>query len=353
MGYVYCPECGSKISDKARTCPYCGFRNAGKLIPISKMEIEEVNHSIQIANVPLFNNQYLPAYRDANRKLAEFFSNAKKVEKYAPEIYDFIKNKLNPDKQFVAQFSEKAKEMMDSGELVLNIDKKTGDYLPTIRNAESGKIFQQVRLKEIEFPQDLAPMLYNLRQQAMMQNIMDQLSTITESVEQLHVDMMDDRLSKAEAVWVSLQQATLIKDTQLRNQKLLAIQQTATESKINLQNNFKRNLERLTAPKAKAKTVGTAGNEAMIALSAISLLTRIECASYLMLGEEEAGAAVLDHYMGFVRENKLDSATTLILINEFSSYDRYDIVKEFREVTKTIKDFQLQHSEKKLLTGKE
>jgi hypothetical protein len=34
MGLVYCPECGTKISDKASVCPFCGFRSSAKNLPM-------------------------------------------------------------------------------------------------------------------------------------------------------------------------------------------------------------------------------------------------------------------------------------------------------------------------------
>ncbi|MBP8864851.1 MAG: zinc ribbon domain-containing protein [Acetobacterium sp.] len=34
MGLVYCPECGTKISDKASVCPFCGYRSSTKNMPM-------------------------------------------------------------------------------------------------------------------------------------------------------------------------------------------------------------------------------------------------------------------------------------------------------------------------------
>lgn len=42
MGLILCPECGTKISDKATKCPHCGFQSADPTRPISEQDKYEV-----------------------------------------------------------------------------------------------------------------------------------------------------------------------------------------------------------------------------------------------------------------------------------------------------------------------
>ena len=35
MGLILCPECGTKISDRALTCPHCGYSSENRMLPIS------------------------------------------------------------------------------------------------------------------------------------------------------------------------------------------------------------------------------------------------------------------------------------------------------------------------------
>ena len=38
MSLIPCPECGSDISNKARTCPYCGYQSDNPSRPISEQD---------------------------------------------------------------------------------------------------------------------------------------------------------------------------------------------------------------------------------------------------------------------------------------------------------------------------
>ena len=42
MSLILCPECGTKISEKARTCPHCGFMSDDNSRPISEQDTYEI-----------------------------------------------------------------------------------------------------------------------------------------------------------------------------------------------------------------------------------------------------------------------------------------------------------------------
>ena len=42
MSRILCPECGTKISDKATKCPHCGFQSADPTRPISEQDKYEM-----------------------------------------------------------------------------------------------------------------------------------------------------------------------------------------------------------------------------------------------------------------------------------------------------------------------
>ena len=42
MSLILCPECGTKISDKATSCPHCGFVSADPSRPISEQDTYEM-----------------------------------------------------------------------------------------------------------------------------------------------------------------------------------------------------------------------------------------------------------------------------------------------------------------------
>ena len=42
MSLILCPECGTKISDRATKCPHCGFQSADSSKPISEQDRYEI-----------------------------------------------------------------------------------------------------------------------------------------------------------------------------------------------------------------------------------------------------------------------------------------------------------------------
>ena len=42
MSLILCPECGTKISNKATACPHCGYVSSDSSLPISVQDTYEV-----------------------------------------------------------------------------------------------------------------------------------------------------------------------------------------------------------------------------------------------------------------------------------------------------------------------
>ena len=352
MSFIYCPECGSKISDAAKECPYCGFRNSGKLIPICKMNYSVVPMRINLPQIAVFDDGSNLLSREDNRTLYNFFSDADKLQQFAPGIYDLIKKWAGGDTVLVADISKKAQELLDKGVLTLNVEKETGELLPILRNVETGQIYKQVRLKEQILPADVGPAVVNLQHQMMMAEILNEIKSLSHSVEEIHHEMMDDRLAEAEAVWLELQQAVKIQDTQLRNMKILSLQSNATTTRLKLEKNFSRNMLRLNNRKLKADQRAMYAKEALNELSIVSLMARVECASYYMLSEKAAGLYALEQYQSFINHNRLDKRETLLRINEYTKNDEVNVVDEFLEITTDLKQLITTSKEPKLLEEK-
>lgn len=101
------------------------------------------------------------------------------MARFAPAIYDVIKKLIRRgDKKYVADFTAAAEGMMKRGALVLNVEKKTGALLPTLRSKETGRIVEQVRLKAEELPRDMTQPVIDIQMQAMMANIMDAIEAV-------------------------------------------------------------------------------------------------------------------------------------------------------------------------------
>jgi uncharacterized membrane protein SpoIIM required for sporulation len=47
MALIKCPECGNEVSDRAKSCPKCGFPTQEEIIPSSKLDSEKVKINVR------------------------------------------------------------------------------------------------------------------------------------------------------------------------------------------------------------------------------------------------------------------------------------------------------------------
>jgi len=128
MALVPCRECGKEVSDQAESCPYCGIKTPSKkrrkrriiitvIVMLAAIAISAWGyHRISQAFSP-------PVVIGADGKPV---TTAPAVPKLQPAI---------PVKQQIIQkdYKEKIKEMLDSGQSVHEISKKTGMRADEVR----------------------------------------------------------------------------------------------------------------------------------------------------------------------------------------------------------------------------
>ena len=144
MSLILCPECGTKISDKAITCPHCGYMSADRSLPISVQDTYEVvpvfNYDVEEWN-PNRGQLSVMAVED-NRSLVQYFGNWQTIQLKMPAIAQVIKGMAKKEEILVAKMDSYIKTLIDKGVYRFTIDKQ-GEILPTIRDAEG--IVKQVR----------------------------------------------------------------------------------------------------------------------------------------------------------------------------------------------------------------
>lgn len=134
MSRILCPECGTKISDKATKCPHCGFQSADPKRPISEQDKYEM--------VPIFEydiEEWQPnrgelsiiSYED-NRSLIQYFGKWENIKVKLPAIAEVIGAMAGKDHIMVAKMDSYVKDLIDKGIYRFTIDKQ-GEILPTIR----------------------------------------------------------------------------------------------------------------------------------------------------------------------------------------------------------------------------
>ena len=311
MSLIRCPECGTRISDKATTCPFCGYVAADAFNPISAQEQYKPKPTIQSIGERW---EIIPISDEDSSIILTFLSNYENLKVVAPGIADAVASLLNTNTQFVADISAYTQSLIDKGVLEFLID-GDGRILSTIKNADTQKITEIVRLKEVTNCPELSGSLTNLSNQVAMAQIMDELKLIEEKMANIQKELQEDRLAMADSAWDKVLQARCIEDRRL---KAIAIQNainSATDAKRVLMRNFTVSLEASIKSK-KPKEAETKAQDAAKDLVALTNCVHIECDGYAYLGEPDASVACLKEFLDFVKANNLDDRNTLLRLNE-------------------------------------
>ncbi len=349
MGMIQCPDCGTKISDKAVSCPHCGYASENTNLPISIQEI--------YVPVPMFEYDIVEwspssealtiASTEDNRGLYRALGTWEKIQVKLPAIADTIRSMAAKESIMVAKMDSYVKKLIETGVYRFSID-KTGEILPTIRDGSG--IVKQVRLDEMYLSPQLSQSLNNLATQAAMAQILDKIECVSESIRQIHIELQNDRIALADSAKDKLFQAMRIQDSRLREIAILNVIGTATDAKRTLIRNFAQNLQYINQHSKKSfgellfdlkgYEVEQKAIDIMQALVSITNVVQIECQGYIALGEFEASKTCLTQFRDFILGNKLDNRDTLLLVNENLDRKQESIVDDFSVISRRIKTFE-------------
>ena len=354
MSLILCPECGTKISDKAVSCPHCGFRSKKKSQPISLQDqyrpVPVFEYDIEMWN-PNRNDLTEISIEDG-KQLFLYFGKWKNIQNKLPAIADVIKAMAKQDKVLVADYDSYVADLIKKGIYRFTIDKK-GEILPTIR--DKAGIVKQVRLKEMNFSPQLNQSLNNLAVHAQLSQILDEIEYVGDAIKSIHQELQNDRIALAESAWDRLRQARRIQDSRLRETALLGVIGTSTDAKRILMRNFTDNRVYIEARGTKSvlgkvveygkeRDVPTKAVDAFQDLISITNCVQIECEGYAMLGEYEACRESLLEFRSFVKDNRLDEKDTLLHLNGSLETKQPAVVKEFGDIAKKISNFDVSMS---------
>lgn len=346
MSLILCPECGTKISDKATSCPNCGFHSKDALRPISEQDKYEI--------VPVFGydiEEWKPnrgdlsiiSYED-NKSLVHYFGDWDTIKLKLPAVAEVISEMASKEHILVAKMDSYVKKLIADGTYRFSID-KSGDILPTIRDAKG--IVKQVRLEDMSFSPNLTQSLNNLSTHAAMAQILDEIEFIGDSIREVHIELQNDRLALAEGARDKLLQARRIQDSHLREAAMLEAINSATDAKRSLMRNFAQNLHYISERSKKSdlqllidhkgeKEVSQKAIDSFQALVYLTNAVQVECEGYAMLGEYEPCKECLEEFKDFIVDNRLNHRDTLLLLNENSAQKKIDVVNEFSDIANRI-----------------
>lgn len=349
MALILCPECGTKISDRALACPHCGYCSENRMLPISVQN--------RFENTPIFEyeiEEWNPnrgdlaaiSYED-NRLLYSFFGKWKNIKNALPAIAEVIEALAAKETYLVADYDKYVADLIAKGIYKFTIDKK-GEILPTIRDAE--KIVKQVRLKEMSFNPQITQSLNHLATHAALAQILDEIEYVEDAIKDIHIELQDDRIAMAESAWDKLRQARKILDSRIREAAILGVISTATDAKRTLMRNFVRNNERVKGISNKSsiemafkynkvKDSHQQAGDAFQDLISLTNAVQVECEGYAMLGEYSACKETLMQFREFVLENELNKRDTLLRLNSGLEQKQINVVNNFGEIAEKITAF--------------
>ena len=353
MDKLLCPDCGARISNKARVCPRCGYIGDNPAIPICEQDSYEIVPFIQY-EIKEWNpgkEGLSPLRFEDNRALVEFLSDWKKVEVTLPSIAQAIREMAQTEHVLTAKMTPYIRKLIKEGKLKLQLDKQ-GEIMAVLRSTEKNKWTKQLRLEETELSPNLTQSLNHLTDMAMMSQILNEIENVGESVRRLHVELQEDRIAMAEGAWENLVQAQRIQDAELRRIATLSAVQSATDAKKVLMRGFERSLRfivensgkselKLLVETGKTRDMNSMAEDAFQDLIALTNVVRAECEGYTMLGEYKPAAKSLESFGEFIQRNRLDDQDTLLLLNGALKKKQDVTVVEFASVVKGIEEFRI------------
>ena len=316
MGLILCPECGARISSKARMCPQCGYFGDDPALPLSEQapgEIVPVEYEIT-AWVPEDDTD-APLNRTAKGLIARFFSNWEIFRKAVPELALSIQRILEkPQTEYQAKLTPELRKLMSEGRLRFKVDKQ-GELMAVLQDGKNV--------------------------------IRKQVQSINDSINELHIEMQDDRLSLADAARDQFLQAQVIPDSKLRETAILNAISAATEAKHRLMrhyaracalvlNNSGQNWFQMFLSGVDNKELDEKASDALNDLAQIAVSVQVECAGWSALGAYPSIEKSLLGFRQFIDQQHLDNPDTLLLLNENSDRNLKQVVSGFTDITRQI-----------------
>lgn len=362
MSFIYCPECGTSLSDRALVCPSCGFVGKNKKLPISKQNEKYKLPSIKV-DFEMWNpNSKLPSltYME-NQGVMQYLSSFKTISKMMPTLAVAIKE-LSKGKQFLVNIDAFTSKLIDTGALRLMQSK--GQLLPTLVDSKTGKILKQLKLTEMS-PQATSA-LTNLGTQLLVTQVINELKYVGTQINSIKVGMQNDRLALLDSSKEKLEQALLIKDRTLQRIALLNAINTATDAKNKLIKEYEREYAETQSkgPFSLIKIIGNLnlGNKTdkntiqlINNLVSITNTVQIETEGYKLLGEKEALNKTLLEFKEFILRNDLikdgdiNNITKLENLETKVKGNEKHIIEEFALIVDNIVKINANISNQKIL----
>ena len=138
MALIQCRECGKEVSDQAETCPNCGIKTPSKEKRKKKLIITAVT---TVFIVSLVAGGSVWGYHKVTHAFSPPSETGTDDKPYnGPPSTPKIQKEVPVKEQIVQKdYKEKIREMLDSGQSVHEISKKTGIRIDEVRKIKKEK----------------------------------------------------------------------------------------------------------------------------------------------------------------------------------------------------------------------
>ena len=220
---------------------------------------------------------------------------------------------------------------------------KDGQLRAVIVN-EYGEFKVHVPLKEVNVPPDVLGAINNLQAQAQMAEILHEIKAVSEQLQELRLEIKNDRLAKIDTAFELLSHANHIRSKSLRDLTITNAMNHCLDAKHALMRNLKAYIDNINSnynKKIFPKNCEQQANDAFEALQFITRAVQLECMAYSMLGQYDICKKCLREFNAFIIQNNLNNRDTLLIINENLKNNRIEFVDQ---VEKTFVNISLQIS---------
>lgn len=243
--------------------------------------------------------------------------NLKNIEQLlysAPAFINLLKSMI-PKEELMAVLTDEQKAKIAEGALKIMTRKDDGALLATLVDSK-GKVRFHIPLKEIKGFPELSNALTSYAMQMQLVQIIEQIQTVQQAIEDVRKGQENDRLATAYSCKQKLLQAMVIKNPQLKTMALLRIISDAEDSRNLLMQSQNANITFIqNQPEsffgklisgAEPEKINLTINEIRENLCAVNMVSLAEVIAYQQLDEFEAAQISLQYYADYIKQTYLN-----------------------------------------------
>lgn len=243
--------------------------------------------------------------------------NLKNIEQMlysAPAFVNLLKSMI-PKEELMAVLTDEQKAKIAEGALKIMTRKDDGALLATLVDSK-GKVRFHIPLKEIKGFPELSNALTSYAMQMQLVQIIEQIQTVQQAIEDVRKGQENDRLATAYSCKQKLLQAMVIKNPQLKTMALLRIISDAEDSRNLLMQSQNANIAFIqNQPEsffgklisgAEPEKINSIMNEIRENLCAVNMVSLAEVIAYQQLDEFEAAQISLQYYADYIKQTYLN-----------------------------------------------